>query len=187
MSSKVRFWWGDGLCGNWQWLNRIWHRIGRTYAPGRKDSSSEDMNSHLFPLPRSFSPSLLLPFWEISDVIYPFLLVHPPLTLVSHPCLYLSTRSIGHSFWGSVSCCGSDRTVQGSCPHKWGQDVSCEYLIWRWQLFLELLFYHTPMTGPLSSELPLGCSRGLPLATWRSPLPWFWSAEDMVILGSISW
>ena len=43
------------------------------------------------------------------------------------------------------------------------------------------------MAGSLGSELPLGCSRGLPLATWRFPLPWFWSAEDRVILGSIFW
>ena len=43
------------------------------------------------------------------------------------------------------------------------------------------------MAGPLGSELPLGCSRGLPLVAWRFPLPWFWSAEDRVVLGSISW
>ena len=43
------------------------------------------------------------------------------------------------------------------------------------------------MAGPLGLELPLGCSRGLPLATWRFPLPRFWSAEDRVIFGSISW
>ena len=39
----------------------------------------------------------------------------------------------------------------------------------------------------MDSELPLGCSRGLPLATWCFPLPWFWSAKDRVVLGSISW
>ena len=27
----------------------------------------------------------------------------------------------------------------------------------------------------------------LPLATWRFPLPWFWSAKDRVVLSSISW
>ena len=57
----------------------------------------------------------------------------------------------------------------------------------RWQPLLELLLHHAPMAGPLGSELPLGCSRGLPLATWCFPLPWFWSAEDRVVLGSISW
>ena len=50
-----------------------------------------------------------------------------------------------------------------------------------------MLFYHTPMAGPLGSELPLGCSKGLPLPMWRFPLPWFWSAEDRVVPGSISW
>ena len=43
------------------------------------------------------------------------------------------------------------------------------------------------MAGPLGSELPLGCSRGLPLETWHFPLPWFWFAEDRVVSGSISW
>ena len=115
------------------------------------------------------------------------LLVHPLPTLVSHPCQYLSARLISHSFWRSVSCCGPDSTVQGSRPHKWGQGISCGYLIRRWQLLLELLFYHAPTAGPLSSELPLGCSRGLPLAVWHFPLPWFWSAKDRVVIGSISW
>ena len=113
-------------------------------------------------------------------------LVHPPPTLVSHPCSYLSARPIGHSFWRSVSCCGPDSTVQRSRPHKWGQGVSCGYLIWRWQLLPKWLFYHAPMAGLPSSELPLGCSRGLPLAAWRFPLPWFWSAEDRIVLGNIS-
>ena len=116
-----------------------------------------------------------------------FLSVHPPPTFVSHPCPYLSARPIDHSCWRSVSCCGPERTVQGSRPHKWGQDVSCGYLIRRWQLLLGLLFYHAPMPDTLGSELPLGCSRGLPLAKWRFPLLWFWSAEDKVVLGSISW
>ena len=76
---------------------------------------------------------------------------------------------------------------QLSRPHKWGQGVSWGYLIRRWQLLLGLLFYCAPMAGPLGSELLLGCSRGLPLATWRFPLLWFWYAEDTVVLGSISW
>ena len=32
--------------------------------------------------------------------------VHPPPTLVSHPCLSSSARPFSHSFWHSVSCCG---------------------------------------------------------------------------------
>ena len=96
-------------------------------------------------------------------------------------------RPISHSFWRFVSCCDPDNTVQGSHPYKWGQGVSYRYLIRRWLLLPELLFYHAPMAGPLGSELPLGCSRGLLLATWHFPLPWFWSAEDRVVLGSISW
>ena len=143
------------------------------------------MDSHLVSLPRSTlqPPPLVGDLWCYISL----LLVHPLPTLVSHPCLYLSAHPIGHSFWCSVSCCGPDSTVQGSCPHKWGQGVSCGYLIRRWQLLLELLFYHAPTTGPLGSELPLGCLRGLPLAVWRFPIPWFWSAKDRVVLGSISW
>ena len=138
-----------------------------------------------FRFPGAFSPSLIF----LGDLwcYISFLLVHPPPTLVSHPCPYFSARPIGHFFWRFVSCCGPDNTVQRSRPHKWGQGISCGYLIWRWQLLSELLFYHAPMAGPLGSELPLGCSRGLPLAAWRFPLPWFWSAEDRVVLDSISW
>ena len=46
--------------------------------------------------------------------------VHPPPTLVSHPCLFSSARPIGHSFWRSVCCCGPHRPVQGSHPHQKG-------------------------------------------------------------------
>ena len=151
--------------------------------PEGKDSSSEDVNSHLVSFPRSPPSSLFVgDLWCYISLP----LVHPLPTLVSHLCPYLSARPIGYSFWRSVSCCGLDRTVQGSRPHKWGQGVSCGYLIRMWQLLLELLFYHAPMAGPLGLELPLGYSRGLPLATWRFPLSWFWSVEDRVVLGSIS-
>ena len=43
--------------------------------------------------------------------------VHPPPTLVSHPCLSPSARPLNHSLWRSVSCCGPHRPVQGSHPH----------------------------------------------------------------------
>ena len=115
------------------------------------------------------------------------LLVHPLPTLVSHLCPYLSARPIGHSFWHSVSCCNPNRTVQGSHPHKWGQDVSCGYLMWKWQPLLELLLCYAPMAGPLRLGFPLGCSRRLPLAAWRLPLLWFRFVEDRVVLDSISW
>ena len=142
-------------------------------------SRSKGENSHLeTPPPPLFVENLLR---------YIFFLGHLRPTLVSHPCPYLKARPISHSFWRLVSCCDPDSTVQGSGPHKWGQDVSCGYLIRRWQPLLELLFYHAPMASPLRSELPLGCSRRLPLVAWRFPLPWFWSVEDRVVLGSISW
>ena len=55
--------------------------------------------------------------------------IHPPPTLVSHPCLSSSAHLISHSFWCSVSCCGPHHPVQGLHPHQWGQGVSCGYLI----------------------------------------------------------
>ena len=114
-------------------------------------------------------------------------LVHHPPTLVSHPCPYLSARPINRSFWRFVSCCDPDSTIQRLRSHKWNQGISCGYLIQRWQLLPELLFYHAPMASPLGLELPLGCSKGMPLVAWRFPLPWFWSTEDKVVLGSTSW
>ena len=146
------------------------------------------MNSQLLSLPRSLFSSFFSPSFLGDLCCYiSFSSVHPPPTLVSHPCPYLSARPIGYSFWYSVSCCGPHHSVQGSHPHQWGQGVSCGYLIWRWQLLLGLLFYHAPMAGPLGLESPLGSSRGLPQATWRLPLLWFWSAKDRVLLGTIFW
>ena len=37
--------------------------------------------------------------------------VHPPPTLISHPCLSSSARPIGHSFWYSASYCGPHRPI----------------------------------------------------------------------------
>ena len=37
--------------------------------------------------------------------------VHPPPTLVSHPCLPSSACPIGYSFWRSMNCCGPHRPV----------------------------------------------------------------------------
>ena len=46
--------------------------------------------------------------------------VHPPPTLVNHPCLSSSTRLLNHAIWHFVSCCGPYRPVQGSHPHQRG-------------------------------------------------------------------
>ena len=46
--------------------------------------------------------------------------VHPPPTLVSHPCLSSSARPLNHSFWRFVSCCDPHHPVQGSHPHQRG-------------------------------------------------------------------
>ena len=179
-----------------RWSNKSQeHRIKWPYVLGRKDFSSEDVSSQLLSSPRSLCSSFLLPFcfafssfpslWDLCCYIS-FSSVHPPPTPISHLCSYLSARLISYSFWRSVSCCGSHRTVQESHSHQWGQDVSWGYLIQRGKLLLGLLFYHAPMTDPLGSESPLGSSRGLPLAMWCLPLLRFWSAEDRVVLSSVS-
>ena len=108
----------------------------------------------------------LLPLRVFSYIIY-FFLDHPGPTLVSHLCLYLSACPISHSFRRFVSCSDPGSIVQGSCPHKWGQDVSCGYLMRRWQLILELLFHYTPMAVSLRGCFPLGRSGRLPLVAWH--------------------
>ena len=121
-----------------------------------------------------------------SYIIY-FFLDHPGPILVSHPCLYLSARPISHSFWRSASCGDPDSTAQGSCPHKWGQDVNCEYLMRRWQLILELLFLYSPIAVSLHLCFPLGHLRKLPLVACRFLLPWFRYAKNKIVLSNVSW
>ena len=86
-----------------------------------------------------------------------------------------------------MNCCGPHRPVQGSHPHQWGQGISCGYLIRRWRLFLGLSLHHSPMANPYGLESLLRSSSGLPRVTWRFSLPWFWPAEDRVVLGSTIW
>ena len=86
-----------------------------------------------------------------------------------------------------MSCGDPNSTVQGSCPHKWGQNVSCGYLMRMWQLILELLFHYTPMANSLHLCFPLGCSRRLPLVVCRFFLPWSQFTENRIVLGNISW
>ena len=60
------------------------------------------------------------------------------------------------------------------------QGVSCVYLIRRWQLFLGL----PPHLLPYGLESLWWSSSGCPQAMWQLFLPWFWPAEDRVVLGS---
>ena len=186
MGPKVRLWWGDDLF--WGWKT---HKIERPNVLGRRDPSLEDENpqllSHhrsLFPFsgpPSSSWPSPLpLALGDLCCYIFLSSVHHPP-TLVSHQCLSSNARPIGHSFWRSVGCCGSHRTVQESHPHQWGQGVNCGYLIRRWQLLLGLLLCHAPMASHRAWNLfcdPredclgrrgafLSCDFGLP-RTWSS-------------------
>ena len=135
------------------------------------------------PITLRLSPLLL---WNVYYIIQ-FSLDYPSPTLVSHPCLYLSAHPISHSFWRSVSCGDPDITVQGSCPHKWGQDISDGYLMRRWQLILELLLHYTLMAASLHLCFPLGRSGRLPLVACRFLLPWSRFAKNRIVLGDMSW
>ena len=98
-------------------------------------------------------------------------------------------KSLGFFFsWLiTVSCSDPDSTVQGSYPHKWGQNVRCGYLIRRWQLILELSLHYTPMAVSLHLRFPLGRFGRLPLVACRFLLPWSRFAENRIILGNVSW
>ena len=86
-----------------------------------------------------------------------------------------------------MSCHDPDNTVQGSCPHKWSQDVSCGYLMRRWQLILELPLYYTPMAVSLHLRFPLRRFGRLPLVACRFLLPWSRFAENRIVLSNVSW
>ena len=60
--------------------------------------------------------AVLCSLWDLCCYIS-FSSVHPPPTLVSHPCPSSSACPINHYFWHFVSCCGPHCTVQGSHPH----------------------------------------------------------------------
>ena len=64
--------------------------------------------------------------------------VHPPPTLINHPCLSSSARPsaiLSSALWAAVAPIALSK---GYIHIKGGQGVSCAYLIRRWQLFLGL-------------------------------------------------
>ena len=71
--------------------------------------------------------------------------VHPPPTLVSHPCLSSCARLLSHSFWRSVNCCGPHRPVQGSHPHQGG--LRCQLCVFNTEV--------TAFPGAASPPIPL--------------------------------
>ena len=154
---------------------------------GEMNPPSKDMGFYPARLNRARRGPSPPPPWQVFSYIIYFFLDYLGPTLVSHPCLYLIARPISHSFWRSTSYGDSDSTVQGSCPHKWDQDVSCGYLMRRWQLILELLFHYSSIAVSLHLCFPLGCFGKLPLVACRFLLPWFWYAENKIVLSNISW
>ena len=86
---------------------------GGPIVPGRRDPSLEDRNAPTSSRSRMSLPLVSRPPFSFclptlgGLCCYLFLFsVHPPPTLVSHPCLSSSARPLSHSFWHSVSCCG---------------------------------------------------------------------------------
>ena len=71
--------------------------------------------------------------------------VHPPPTLVNHPCLSSSARPLSHSFQRSVSCCDPHCPVQGSHPHQRGS--GCQLCVFN----TEVTAFH----GAASPSIPL--------------------------------
>ena len=132
-----------------------------------------------------FLPPVPPPLRVFSYIIW-FFLDHPGPTLVSHPFLYLSAHPISHSFWRSASCGDPNSTVQGSCTHKWGQDISYEYLMRRWQLILELLFHYSLIAVSLHLCFPLGHSGRLPFRACRFLLSWSRFTVNRIVLGNVS-
>ena len=148
------------------WLNRVQGGLG-----------SLQCSPETLPPPPSYGRSLTL-----YSSLWTILVLH---LLVIHA--YTSACLISHSFWRSVSCGDPDSTVQESYAHKWGQNVSCGYLMRRWQLVLELFFHYSPMAVSLHLCFPLGCSGRLPLVACRFLLPWSWFAENRIVLSNVSW
>ena len=143
------------------------------------------INMHIFKVKLPFYPPCEVKCRLQNRVSTP--LDHPSPTLVSHPRLYLSARPISHSFWRSLSYGDPNSTVQESYPHKWGQDVSCGYLMRRWHHILELPLHCTPMTVSLHLCFPLGRSGRLPLVACRFLLPWSRFVKNRIVLGNVSW
>ena len=100
-------------------------------VPGRRDHSLKDENAPTPFWSRRSLPPVSGPPSSFSRApflgglcCYLFLSsVHPPPTLVSHPCLSSSARPLNHSFWHSVSCCDPYYPVQRSHPHQKGVRV----------------------------------------------------------------
>ena len=70
-------------------------------------NSSPILGASLLSLWDFFPPPSL---WDLCCYIS-FFSIHPPPTLVSHLCPYLSACPIDYSLWRSVSCCGPHCTV----------------------------------------------------------------------------
>ena len=67
------------------------------------------------------------------------------------------------------------------------QNVSCGYLMRRWQLILKLLLHYTPVAVSLHLCFPLRRSGRLLLVACRFLLPWSQFAENRIVLGNVSW
>ena len=176
MGPKVGFWWGDGLFWGWKA-----HRIERPNVPRRRDPLLKDGNA---PTPLDHAgPSFLFLglslLWVVSVAIYsslPFILLLHLSVIHAYPQVHVSSAILSGALWAAVAPIALSK---GHIHIKGGQGVSCVYLIRRWQLFL---------------GLPIWLGISFVIRKWMSSgdvafffLPWFWPAEDRVVLSSTFW
>ena len=127
------------------------------------------------------------PLWVVSVVIYsplPFIFFLHLSVIHTSPQVHVPSAILSSALWAVVAPIALSR---GHIHIKGGQGVSCAYLIRRWQLFLGLPPTYSPMASPYGLESLWWSSSGCPRAMWQLFLPWFWPAEDRVVLASIFW
>ena len=134
--------------GSWaliRWWLVLWgektYRIGRPRGLREKVPLARGLGS---PIPLASLPSLC----EISIVIYPT----PPFIFSLHLSVihvyiwvHVPSTTFSSALWAAVAPITLSR---GHIYLYRVYEVNCGHLIWRWQLFLGLLFYHAPMASP---------------------------------------
>ena len=129
--------------------------------------------------PRRITPSLRRPLTLYSSLLT--IMVLQLLVIHTYTWAHIPSATPSDVLWVAVT------TIQESCPHKWSQDVSCGYLMRRWQLVLELLFHCSPMAISLHLCFPLRRSGGLPLRACHFLLSRSRFANNRIVLGNVSW
>ena len=149
--------------------------IRRPYIPGRKDSSSKDVNSQLLLSPRSLSPSCF-PFFFFSpsfrrSLLLYILLLHSSssytcqssvliLKCTSYRLLFLALCEL---LWLSSHCPRVTSTSMGS---------GCQLWVFNAEVIASpgVAFLPCSYGWPIGLGISFGILKGLPRTTWRFPL-----------------